>query len=222
MDGGTIEVSQTISQLTGGTNEKAGPSASSALDSDQPSHHAPAQDALQADPTGNSEHIQGLTNLTSLSQAAQGQWNSQTAVLVHSDLRSTEGNSVSIATIVPQEHSVQHGHLVLAQYVMPVSQNQAEEMVSRDAAYLSLGGSYSANQSQWTGQLIADTGIKNPIPDSALISASALMLQDQSASGQGAQKLIKIDAQSAKLLATASQGSGKVRVVNQHIFYQQV
>jgi hypothetical protein len=213
MDGAAVEVTHTISPASNGQDGKAGSSDSASMDADHTAHHVQGQDVLQQDLNGAAHQDSVIANgINSQVQTSQGQWNPQAAILLQPDVRVGDTGAVSIATLVPQELAVQ-GHIVLAQYVMPASQNQTDEMVSRDGAYLSLGGSFPANPSQWTGQLVSDTGIKNPLPDPALISAGTLMLQDQS--GQAAQKLIKlpIDTPNAKLLSmqiAASQQGGKV------------
>ena len=209
-----MEAPQTISPQSHVQDAKAEPSVPTSIDAEPNAQHIQGQDVLQQDLNGvahsDCETANGM-NSTQV-QASQGQSSSQTGVLVHSDIRAGDSGAVSIATLVPQELAVQ-GHIVLAQYVLPAAQNQTEEMISRDGSYLSLGGSFHVNQSQWTGQIVQETGIKNPSQDTALMSASALMLQEQS--GQASQKnnMTPGDAHHAKLISmqvSPSQQVGKV------------
>jgi hypothetical protein len=204
--GAATEIPQTLPLASGSHDCTSEVPGSTELHADQGPQHIPTQEALQVDLRngGNADPDPTQHALATQVQPPQGQWTSQTAVLVHSDLVSSrDPGAVPIGTIVPQEHAMQ-GHLVLAQYVMPASANQVDELVNRDTSYLSLGGAFPTGQTQWSGQLVAETGIKNPLPDAALLSASALMLQDQLT--QASQKALKCplemkDGQNAKGLS---------------------
>ena len=202
--GAASEIPQTLPLASGSHDCTSEVPGSTELHVEQAPHHIPTQEALDLRNGCNADPDPTQHALAAQVQPPQGQWTSQTAVLVHSDLISSrDPGIVPIGTIVPQEHAVQ-GHLVLAQYVMPASANQVDDMVNRDTSYLSLGGAFPTGQTQWSGQLVAETGIKNPLPDAALLSASALMLQDQLA--HASQKSLKCplemkDGQNAKGLS---------------------